>query len=277
MKVKINEEQNEEFEKYSKSKVIIYILLRLFVVLVIIAQVLNKNYANVFSCVLALILFTIPSIIDKKFNIELPNLLETIILLFIFSALVLGEIQNFYQTFKYWDTILHTLNGFIMGGIGFSLINILNKSNKFHITLAPIFVALVAFCFSMTIGVLWEFFEYGVDTILKKDMQKDIIVTNISSVALNIEGKNVPIKLDNIKKVGIYNEINGVEEEYIVEGGYLDIGLTDTMEDLIVNCIGAIGFCIIGYEYISTSGKKRFAENFIPKLKETFKNTKNNG
>ena len=265
---------NQIKPKHKKTKITLYVVLRLFVIIAMIAQAIRGNYANVFSCVLALILFLIPSIIDKKLNIELPNVLEGIILLFIFSALVLGEIQNFYGIFKYWDTILHTLNGFIMGGVGFALIDILNKSDKFHITLAPIFVALVAFCFSMTIGILWEFYEYASDTLLRTDMQKDTIITDISSVTLNIEGENVPIKLDNITNVGIYNDIDGVEEQYVVKGGYLDIGLVDTMEDLIVNCIGAIGFCIIGYEYISTRGKKNFAQNFIPKLKQTFKNTK---
>lgn len=262
---------NEIKPKHKKTRITLYIILRLFVILVIIVQAYNRDYANVFSCVLALILFMIPSIIDRKLNIELPNVLETIILLFIFSALVLGEIQNFYETFEHWDTILHTMNGFIMGGIGFALIDILNKSNKFHITLTPIFVALVAFCFSMTIGVLWEFYEYASDSILRTDMQKDTIITDISSVALNIEGKNIPVKLDNITSVGVYNDIEGVEEQYVIKGGYLDIGLIDTMEDLIVNCIGAIGFCIIGYEYIKTRGQNKFVENFIPKLKETFK------
>lgn len=265
---------NEIKPKYKKTKITLYFVLRLFVILAMIAQAFHGNYANVFSCVLALVLFLIPSIIDKRLNIELPNVLETIILLFIFSALVLGEIQNFYGTFKHWDAILHTINGFIMGGVGFALIDILNKSNKFHITLTPIFVALVAFCFSMTIGVLWEFYEYASDTIIRTDMQKDTIITDISSVTLNIEGENVPIKLDDITSVGIYNNIEGVEEQYIVKGGYLDIGLVDTMEDLIVNCIGAIGFCIIGYEYIKTRGENKFVENFIPKLKGTFKNTK---
>lgn len=100
-----------------------------------------------FLGILTLILFTIPSIIDRKLNIKLPNALETVILLFIFSAEILGEIQNFYGIFKFWDTMLHTINGFLCAAIGFSLIDILNRSPKFHLKMSPIFVALVAFCF----------------------------------------------------------------------------------------------------------------------------------
>ena len=154
-----------------------------------------------FLGILTLILFTIPSIIDRKLNIKLPNALETVILLFIFSAEILGEIQNFYGIFKFWDTMLHTINGFLCAAIGFSLIDILNRSPKFHLKMSPIFVALVAFCFSMTIGVVWEFFEYGSDNFTRTDMQKDRITSSISSVLINETGKNIPIKIDNIQAV----------------------------------------------------------------------------
>ena len=138
----------------------VYIVLRTLVIITLILQGIHRNWNDVFLCILTLFLLMIPSIIDKKFNIKLPTVLESIILLFIFAAEILGEIQNFYGIFKQWDTMLHTINGFIMAAIGFSLIDILNQSEKFSIKLAPVFVALVAFCFSMTIGVLWEFFEY---------------------------------------------------------------------------------------------------------------------
>ena len=138
-----------------------------------ITSFIRKDFSSVFLCGLTLILFLIPFWINAKLNIDIPNVMETIIFLFIFSAEILGEINNFYGNIPYWDTILHTLNGFLCAAIGFSLIDILNNSEKFHIKLSPVFVALVAFCFSMTIGVLWEFFEFGADQIFKYDMQKD--------------------------------------------------------------------------------------------------------
>ena len=163
----------------------VYTVLRTLVIITMILQGIHRNWNDVFLCILTLFLLMIPSIIDKKLNIKLPTVLESIILLFIFAAEILGEIQNFYGIFKQWDTMLHTINGFIMAAIGFSLIDILNQSEKFSIKLAPVFVALVAFCFSMTIGVLWEFFEYGMDTFAKTDMQKDRIVSTLSSIELN--------------------------------------------------------------------------------------------
>lgn len=245
----------------------IYVVLRLLVMATIVIQAFRENYENVFLGILTLILFMIPTIIDRKLNIKLPNVLESIILLFIFSAEILGEIQNFYGIFSFWDTMLHTINGFLCAAIGFSLIDILNQSEEFHLKMSPVFVALVAFCFSMTIGVLWEFFEFGADTFFKTDMQKDRISSSISSVLINEEKKNVPVKIDNIEEETIkYNE-NGEIKELIISGGHLDIGLKDTMKDLLVNFIGAVVFSIIGLLYIKNRDEYRFAENFIPTLK----------
>ena len=133
----------------------VYIVLRLAVILVMVAQFLNGNFENVFLCVLTLILFLIPTFIERKIHVDLPDTLEIIIMLFIFAAEILGEIQAYYITFPYWDTMLHTLNGFLCAAIGFALVDILNRSERFSIELSPIFLAITAFCFSMTIGVLW--------------------------------------------------------------------------------------------------------------------------
>lgn len=257
------------YKENKKSTLVVYIVLRFLVITSLVLQILHQNWNNAFLCVLTLILFTIPYFIDRKLKITLPNALEIIIFLFIFSAEILGEIQNFYGIFKHWDTILHTINGFLCGAIGFSLIDILNKHEKFHITLSPIFVALVAFCFSMTIGVLWEFFEYGTDTILNFDMQKDKIVTSISTVKLHPDGKNIPITVDNINKTIIYStDKNGNLIETIVDNGYLDLGIHDTMKDLLVNFVGAVVFSIIGLLYIANRDEYKFAEQFIPKLRK---------
>ena len=235
----------------------VYLFLRGFVVLTMIRQFMNGNYSGVFLCILTLILFLIPSLLDKHFRIELPGTLEIIILLFIFSAEILGEINEFYLHFKNWDMILHTINGFIMAAIGFSLINILNNDERFHVHLSPLFVSIFALCFSMTIGIFWEFFEYGVDNILKFDMQKDTIVQSITSVKLDPEGKNNSITMPIETLV-----VNG-EDWMLKYGGYIDLGLHDTMGDLLVNFIGAIIFSIFGWLYIKNNN--RFAEQFMPK------------
>lgn len=227
-----------------------------------ILQFLHGNFQNVFLCFLTLILFAFPYTVEEKMQIQLPDVLEIIIYLFIFSAEILGEIQNFYGIIPYWDTILHTINGFLAAAVGFSLIDILNHVEKFHLNMSPVFVALVAFCFSMTIGVLWEVFEFSCDYFFKTDMQKDRLVETISTVELNPEGKNVPIVVDDIDYSIIYSKNNDLETIKI-EGGYLDLGIIDTMKDLIVNLIGAVVFSILGLLYISNRDKYKFAENFI--------------
>lgn len=254
----------ELYKNSKKSSLIWYLVLRTLVLITMILSFIRGDYSSVFLCALTLILFLIPFWINEKLNIDIPNVLEIIIFLFIFSAEILGEINNFYGNIPHWDTILHTLNGFLCAAIGFSLIDILNNSEKFHITLSPVFVSLVAFCFSMTIGILWEFFEFGADQILKYDMQKDRIIQTISTVELEPEGKNKPVVIDNIEKTVIYSMQDGKMTENVIENGYLDIGIIDTMKDLIVNFIGAVVFSTIGYFYIQNRDKYKFAENFIP-------------
>ena len=254
-----------ETGKYKTRDITVYVILRTLVILVLIFQIFNKNYENVFLCILTLILLLIPLWVDRKLNIKIPTFLEITIFLFIFASEILGEVAKFYVYFKYWDTILHTINGFLAAAIGFSLIDILNRSERFHLQLSPVFVAMIAFCFSMTIGVLWEFLECGFDSFVKLDMQKDEIVTTISSVALDETKSNKPVVLKNIDKTVIYGEDkSGKDVKTVVDGGYLDIGLNDTMNDLFVNFIGAYSFSIIGWLYIKNRDKYKFAENFMP-------------
>lgn len=248
--------------KENKGKFIFYILIRLFVAGMIVIQALNRNFENVFVCVLTLILFMIPAFVERGLKIDLPNTLEVMIILFIFAAEILGEINEFYVLIPGWDTMLHTINGFLMAAIGFSLVDIFNRSERTKFFLSPVFLAVVAFCFSMTIGVLWEFFEFGADMLLHTDMQKDTFVTQFASVSLHPEGRNVPIPVNDITQT----VIKTADGTVYTLGAYLDIGLIDTMKDLIVNFFGAVAFSIIGFFYIKSRGKNKFADRFIPKL-----------
>ncbi len=254
----------EYYKEENKKVAIFYIILRFLVILCIIREIFMGNYHNVFLCVLTLVLFVIPFFVEEKLKVTIPNVLEIIILLFIFSAEILGEIQNFYNIIPNWDAILHTLNGFLAAAIGFSLIDILNSTDKFHIKMSPIFVALVSFCFSMTVGVAWEFFEYTADSILSTDMQKDTVVNKISSVNLTNANAFDPKIITDIDKTTIYYGDNVIT----ISDGYLDIGLIDTMEDLVVNFIGALTFSILGYFYIKKRDKYKGIEHFIPKKKK---------
>lgn len=241
---------------------LVYIFLRTSVLIVLLAQIFNRNFENVFLCVLTLILFTMPSLLERKLDIDLPNTLEIIILLFIYAAEILGEIGAYYVTFPNWDTVLHTMNGFLCAAIGFSLLDILNRNSRVRFHLSPLYLAIVAFCFSMTVGVLWEFFECAMDQFFFFDMQKDTIVHNIGTILLDPTGGNHPVVLRNITDV-IVVQADGAKTALGL-GGYLDIGLMDTMEDLFVNFIGALVFSIIGYFYVLSRGKGKFVKRFIP-------------
>ena len=258
--------KKKQTKKERRINIIVYLVLRFLVIVCMVEQALKGNWHAVALCFLTFILFTLPTIASRTFKVKLPTTLEIIVYLFIYAAEILGEIQNFYGIFKHWDTMLHTLNGFLAAAVGFSLIDILNRTERFHIKMTPIFVALVAFCFSMTIGVLWEFGEFAADRYLSLDMQKDRVVQKISSVELNKENKNDPVVIDNINKTEIYSNNN--KKITTVENGYLDLGIIDTMKDLIVNFIGALVFSILGFLYIKDRDEYQFIERFVPVMKK---------
>jgi hypothetical protein len=206
----------------------------------------------------------LPSIVQKRLCITLPSTLEIIILLFIFAAEILGELASFFVRVPNWDTMLHTVNGFLCAAVGFALVDMINRNERFSLKLSPFYLALVAFCFSMTVGVLWEFFELAADNIMGLDMQKDTVINTINSVALDPTLSNKVIHVRDIADVIIVHS-DGTQEALGL-GGYLDIGLYDTMKDLMVNFVGAVVFSIIGYFYVKHEGKGKFASKFIPQV-----------
>ena len=239
---------------------LVYSVLRILVIIVMVLQLFNQNYENAFLCVLTLGLMIVPSILQVTFKVEFPSGLEIIVLLFIFAAEILGEISSFYIYFPHWDTILHTLNGFLCAALGVSLVEILNNDKRIPFQMSPFFMAMVSFCFSMTVGVLWEFFEFGMDTIFLLDMQKDTVITQITTTYLDPTKQNLRVVLPEITQTAVNGQVLDLE-------GYLDIGLIDTMEDLLVNFIGAFVFAILQYIY-GKHGDKRIFKNLVPFLQE---------
>lgn len=265
---KKDEKRDRGYRHIQNPKVMgtVYFVLRLSVILVMVAQFFNHDYENVFLCVLTLILFMLPSMIERRLRIDLPDTLEVIILLFIFAAEILGEIRAYYVHFRHWDTMLHTLNGFLCAAIGFSLVDLLNRNEHLSFRLSPVFMAITAFCFSMTVGVLWEFFEYGADKFLLIDMQKDTVMTTLASVALDPTNSNKVVRLSGIADTILVFQDGSTRALGL--GGYLDVGIHDTMKDLIVNFIGAVVFSVVGYFYVRSRGQGRFARRFIPQVME---------
>jgi len=235
------------------------LVLCIIVIGVGIRNAMQGQWESVLTCILTLILFLAPDLIERQLHIKLPTAMEVTVFVFIFCAEILGEIACFYIKYSFWDTTLHTVNGFLFAAFGFCLVDLLNENQRIKLQLSPIFLAVVSFCFSMTIGILWEFFEFSVDHTLMKDMQKDTVLTGFQSVMLDETQRNIPVAVKDITRTTIETP----DETYIIEG-YLDIGLTDTMKDLFVNFIGATVFSCIGYAYVRRRGKHGLAAAFIP-------------
>lgn len=161
------------------------------------------------QCVLGLVAMHLPDMLNKSFHVRIPT--NTIIsyLIFLYAAIILGEVRSFYYRFEHWDTVLHAFSAGMLGSLGFDVVNFLNKSGTIKMQLSPFFVALFAFCFAISIGVLWEIYEFTFDGLLGLNMQK-----------FRLE--------DGTNLIG-------------------RLALEDTMDDLIIDCIGAFVTSTIGY------------------------------
>ena len=219
----------------NKGAFIVYSVLRLLVLLTLIRCMFTKNYQSAMLCVLSLILFLVPAFLQDKMKLTIPPVFQAIIFGFIFAAEILGEVNHYYVRIPGWDTML------------------------------PFYLTLVAFCFSMTIGVLWEFFEFTMDQLFLLDMQKDFIVQQIGSVTLDPARMGTPIPVKEITDTVIHTASG---ETWTVEGGYLDIGILDTMKDLLVNLVGAVVFSLIGYSTLKFSKSSKVADSLVIKPKE---------
>ncbi len=260
-----NRQERKKVPLYkNKTTLTVYLVLRAMIIFTLIRAVLRREYQSVFLCALSLILLLMPNIVSKRLKIVLPSTLEIIIMLFIYAAEILGEINSFYVRVPHWDTMLHTINGFLCAAIGFCLVDMMNRSDRFSFQLSPLYLAIVSFCFSMTVGVLWEFFEFGADYFLGMDMQKDTVVNAIHSVNLDPTLTNTVIHIRDIADTIVVHS-DGTQQALGL-GGYLDVGILDTMKDLFVNFIGAVVFSIIGFFYVKEKGKGRVAHRFIPQV-----------
>ena len=244
-----------------RSSFIVFYTLRALVLVALVRQLMLGSYESAFFCILTLLLLYVPSWVQVKLRIELPPALEITILCFIFAAEILGEVNAFYVVIPGWDTMLHTINGFLAAAVGFSLVMLLNNDERLTFDLSPFFLALVAFCFSMTIGVLWEFFEFTMDLFFHTDMQKDTVIHNIYTVLLDATRSNKVVAVKEIQDAAVNGESLGLS-------GYLDIGLIDTMKDLLVNFVGAVVFSVTGFFFAKSKGRKKTAaQNFVPSKK----------
>ena len=171
---------------------------------------LKSDYALMLSqCILGIVAMLLPGMLENKFKIAIPSYMLILYTIFLYAAIYLGEVRSFYYNVPNWDNILHTFSGAMIGALGFSIVTLLNKTEKVPIVLSPLFVALFSFCFAVTLGVIWEFYEFTFDVILGLNMQKFALENGTQLIGR--------------------------------------AALTDTMVDLFVDAVGAFIMSVIGY------------------------------
>ena len=254
--------------RHKKVVGVVYVVLRLLIIISLVIQAVQGRYENVALCVLTLLLLLLPTVVEDTFKVDFPDVFEIIVMVFAFAAEILGEINAFYTLVPGWDTALHTVNGFMCAAIGFAIVDLFNRNKHLSVKLSPLYLAITSFCFSMTIGILWEFFEFGMDQLFGFDMQKDFVVNCINSVTLDPEHMNRVVRVKDISDVIVVTKEG--EEISLGVGGYLDVGIIDTMKDLLVNFVGAVFFSVIGAIYAGGRDKRSriIASGFIPKVME---------
>jgi uncharacterized membrane protein YjdF len=187
--------------------------IRALLVLAIAGSIYELNWLAVFVSALALGLSIVPELIRKRYQITLPRSIQVFIIVFIFAALFLGEMQSFYEKFWWWNSLLHLLSGIALGFSGFLIVYILHKTGRF--SASPFLLSIFAFCFAVAIGTLWEIFEFTMDSILGLDMQKS---RNLCATLTNCDTR---------------------------------LGVVDTMRDLILDALGAFSAVVVGYLYLN--------------------------
>ena len=189
----------------------------------------KSDYAlMLLQCILGIAFMILPGLLEHKVRLVIPSKMFIMYALFLYGAIYLGEVRDFYYAVPHWDTILHTLSGGMLGAFSYSIIVFLNKTDRVPLSLTPAFVAVFTLCFSITLGVVWEIYEFASDAILGLNMQKAIL-------------------RDGTPLVG-------------------KAALSDTMKDLIVDSIGALVISVIGY--VSLKYKKGWVEKLILKIKK---------
>ncbi len=177
-----------------KFNIIISNLVRVLVTIAAFGAILTQRWFVFFICLLALVLTYLPDLIRKNYEFYIPPEFEIVMVIFIYASLILGEVHGYYETYWWWDVLLHTGSGLALGIIGFLLLLILYDEEK--IDASPITLVIFSFCFALALGALWEIFEFTVDQLLGANMQKsglvdtmwDLIVDSLGALIASISG-----------------------------------------------------------------------------------------
>ena len=223
---------------------IVYLLLQLSILVILIASVINlflrphdieRTIMHIGLCVAGFFTINLPAIIQRRFKIYIPSILQLVAVLLIYAHFILGEIFRAYDHVAWFDKTLHVLNGLAFALLGFSMVNLLNNSSDQYKKLSPFFVSLFSFCFCLAVSYMWELLEFSIDSIFKINMQRwqDGLDQGGSGVNAYTQGT----------------------------------GLIDTMIDMLVMMIGGALVSIIGYISLKTK-KDLFNKLLLHKISD---------
>ena len=153
----------------------------------VVAAFLGQWETAIITAIIAMVTH-LPSIISRRYRFVLPAEFEALAVLFVFGSLFLGEVRGYYTRFWWWDALLHTGAGFLLGILGFMLVYAINQKGLGDLKLKPSFIAIFSFTFSLALGALWEIFEFGMDQIFGLNMQKSGLVDTMWDLIVNVIG-----------------------------------------------------------------------------------------
>ncbi len=223
-------------KKSEKFYIVFSLIIRVILIVAIVISFFEDNWIFVFFSALTFLLTFFPKIIERSYKIELPVTFQMLIVLFACAGVFLGGVGEFYVKYWWWDSMLHFLAGIGLGFAGFLILYVLYRNNKFQA--GPGTIAIFSFCFALSLGVLWEIFEFSVDSILGEDMQR----------ARNL-----------------CPDIGDCDTR---------LGLMDTMTDLILDAMGAFIASFAAYLYLLKKKVpffKRLVKDFEEKNPNLFK------
>jgi len=194
--------------RIDKTKLWIFVLMRLSVLIAGILAVIDKSWASLGLSMLILLVMFIPSIVERRFKLDIPSEFEIVLVVFIYAALFLGELQQFYFRFWWWDKMLHSFSGLILGNIGFLIVSYLNSNSKMNIQLSPVFVAVFSFCFAVAMGAIWEIYEFTMDKLFGFIMQRGSLDDTMTDIILDTLGALVFAVLGYFQQKGKINIIS---------------------------------------------------------------------
>ncbi|MDZ4261889.1 MAG: hypothetical protein U1B30_06115 [Pseudomonadota bacterium] len=154
---------------------VIVIILMLIMAVELVLVFYEGQWINAFLVMAIMAVTLLPDVLGRRFRVYIPPEFQLLAVIFVFAALFLGEIQSYYVRFWWWDIALHTSSGLLMGILGFLLIYVLNENEHIDIHMRPRFMALFAFLFAVTVGTLWEIFEFTMDQVIGTNMQKAML------------------------------------------------------------------------------------------------------